>query len=280
MTESIERAAPPTGAPPLSAPLAAAGPAVRTERLTVAYRGRPALSDVDLHIAAGERVALVGPNGAGKSTLLRAIAGLLEPSAGSVELGGTPLASLDRQAIARRLAVVPQLPTLPFSTTVEEVVALGRLPHEHPIRGLRPADRAAIAAAIDRVGVGHLLGRDARELSLGERQLVLLAMAVAQAAPILVLDEPTVHLDLRHQVEVMELLADLNARDGTTIISVLHDIGLAAHFFPRVVVLDKGRLVADGPPREALSEARIREVFGVDPGLVRMPASDMGSTVV
>ena len=143
---------------------------------------------------------------------------------------------------------MPQLPTLPFATTVEEVVALGRLPHEHPIRGLRPADRAAIAAAIDRVGVGHLLGRDARELSLGERQLVLLAMAVAQAAPILVLDEPTVHLDLRHQVEVMELLADLNAREGTTIISVLHDIGLAAHFFPRVVVLDKGRLVADGPP--------------------------------
>ena len=175
---------------------------------------------------------------------------------------------------------MPQLPSLPFSTTVEEVVALGRLPHEHPIRGLRPVDRAAIAAAIDRVGVGHLLGRDARELSLGERQLVLLAMAVAQAAPILVLDEPTVHLDLRHQVEVMELLADLNARDGTTIISVLHDIGLAAHFFPRVVVLEKGRLVADGPPSVSLTPDRIREVFGVDPSLVRLPAGQRGSIVV
>jgi iron complex transport system ATP-binding protein len=254
--------------------------AIRTERLTVAYRGRPALSDVDLHIGAGEPVALVGPNGAGKSTLLRAIAGLVKPSAGTVELGGAPLAGLDRQAIARRLAVVPQLPSLPFSTTVEEVVALGRLPHEHPIRGLRPADRAAVAAAIDRVGVGHLLGRDARELSLGERQLVLLAMAVAQSAPILVLDEPTVHLDLRHQVEVMELLADLNARDGTTVIAVLHDIGLAAHFFPRVVVLDKGRLVADSTPTDALSEARIREVFGVDPSLVRLPAGHTGSAIV
>jgi ABC-type cobalamin/Fe3+-siderophores transport system ATPase subunit len=255
-------------------------PAVRTERLTVAYRGRPALSDVDLHVEAGERLALVGPNGAGKSTLLRAIAGLIEPSAGTVELAGAPLDRLDRLAIARRLAVVPQLPTLPFSTTVEEVVALGRLPHEHPIRGLRPADRAAIAAAIDRVGVGHLLGRDARELSLGERQLVLLAMAVAQAAPILVLDEPTVHLDLRHQVEVMELLADLNLRDGTTIISVLHDIGLAAHFFPRVVVLDKGRLVADGAPGVSLTNDRIREVFGVDPALVRLPAGHQGSPAV
>ena len=254
--------------------------AVRVDRLTVAYRGRPALRDVDLHIEAGECVALVGPNGAGKSTLLRAIAGLVEPVAGSVELAGAPLGGLDRLAIARRLAVVPQLPSLPFSTTVEEVVALGRLPHEHPIRGLRPADRAAVAAAIDRVGVGHLLGRDARELSLGERQLVLLAMAVAQATPILVLDEPTVHLDLRHQVEVMELLTDLNARDGTTIIAVLHDIGLAAHFFPRVVVLENGRLVADGPPIESLSQDRIREVFGVDPALVRLPAGHLGSSIV
>ena len=243
---------------------------IHVERLTVAYRGRPALSDVDLHVAAGERIALVGPNGAGKSTLLRAIAGLVEPAAGSVELDGAPIARLDRLAIARRLAVVPQLPQLPFATTVEEVVALGRLPHEHPIRGLRPSDRAAIAAAIDRVGVGHLLGRDARELSLGERQLVLLALAVAQAAPVLALDEPTVHLDLRHQVEVMELLADLNERDGTTIVAVLHDIGLAAHFFPRVVVLDRGRLVADAPPAEALSVDRIRDVFGVDPAVVRL----------
>ena len=243
---------------------------IHVERLTVAYRGRPALTDVDLHVAAGERIALVGPNGAGKSTLLRAIAGLVEPAAGSVELDGAPIARLDRLAIARRLAVVPQLPQLPFATTVEEVVALGRLPHEHPIRGLRPSDRAAIAAAIDRVGVGHLLGRDARELSLGERQLVLLALAVAQAAPVLALDEPTVHLDLRHQVEVMELLADLNERDGTTIVAVLHDIGLATHFFPRVVVLDRGRLVADAPPEEALSADRIREVFGVDPAVVRL----------
>ena len=246
--------------------------AVRTERLTVAYRGRPALSDAELAIGAGERVALVGPNGAGKSTLLRAIAGLVEPAAGTVELAGAPLAGLDRWAIARRLAVVPQLPSLPFATTVEEVVALGRLPHEHPIRGLRPADRAAIAAAIDRVGVGHLLGRDARELSLGERQLVLLAMAVAQSAPILVLDEPTVHLDLRHQVEVMELLVDLNQRDGTTVIAVLHDVGLAARFFDRIVVLDRGRIVADGPPAAALGDQVIRDVFGVDPALVRLPA--------
>ncbi len=239
--------------------------------LTVAYRGRPALRDIDLHIGKGERVALVGPNGAGKSTLLRAIAGLVEPAVGSVSLGSRPVASIDRVEIARRLAVVPQVAALPFATTVEEVVALGRLPHEHPIRGMRPADRAAVAAAIEQVGVGHLLGRDARELSLGERQLVLLAMAVAQDAPVLVLDEPTVHLDLRHQVEVMELLVDLNERSGTTVLAVLHDLGLAAHFFPRLIVLAGGRVVGDGPPREVLAPDRIRDVFGVDPALVRLP---------
>jgi iron complex transport system ATP-binding protein len=245
---------------------------ISIEAATVTYRGRAALRDISLHIAAGERVAIIGPNGAGKSTLLRLVAGLVAPVTGSVELAGTRIERLDRLAVARRLAVVPQLPSLPFATSVEEVVALGRLPHEHPVRGMRPGDRAAVAAAIERVGVGHLLGRDARELSLGERQLVLLAMAVAQDAPVLVLDEPTVHLDLRHQVEVMELVGDLNTRDGTTILAVLHDLGLAAHFFPRLILLDRGRIVADGPPSEVLAPERIREVFGVDPAFVRLRA--------
>jgi len=150
------------------------------------------------------------------------------------------------------------------------------LPHEDPFRGPRPADRAAIAAAIERVGVGHLLGRDARELSLGERQLVLIALAVAQAAPVLVLDEPTVHLDLRHQVGAMELLVDLNERDGTTIVAVLHDLALAVHFFPRLVLLDAGRIVADGSPAEVLTPDRIRDVFGVDPSFVRLPEGVVG----
>jgi iron complex transport system ATP-binding protein len=241
--------------------------------VTVEYRGRAVVRGVDLDIAAGERVALIGPNGAGKSTLLRVLTGLVKPAAGRASLDGIPIDQLDRGAIARRLAVVPQQATLPFATRVEEVVALGRLPHEDPFRGARPADRAAIAAAIERVGVGHLLGRDARELSLGERQLVLLALAVAQAAPVLVLDEPTVHLDLRHQVGTMELLVDLNMRDGTTILAVLHDLGLAAIFFPRLVLIDAGRIVADGSSAEVLTPDRIRDVFGVDPSIVRLPVA-------
>ena len=246
-------------------------PIVELDSVTVAYRDRRVLHDVSLRIAAGERVALIGPNGAGKSTLLAVVTGLLRPAEGEVRLTGARIQELDRLDIARRLAVVPGAANLPFATRVEEVVALGRLPHEDPFRGPRPADRAAIAAAIERVGVGHLLGRDARELSLGERQLVLLALAVAQAAPVLILDEPTVHLDLRHQVGAMDLLVDLNERDGTTVIAVLHDLALAAHFFPRLILLDGGRVVADGPAAEVLTPARILEVFGVDASFVRLP---------
>jgi iron complex transport system ATP-binding protein len=249
------------------------GPVLHADGVTVEVRTRAILRDVSLDLEAGERVALVGPNGAGKSTLLRVLAGTLRPTSGRVLLGDTPIGQLERPEIARRLAVVPQQTALPFAMRVEEVVALGRLPHEAPLRGTRPADRAATAAAIERVGLGHLMGRDARELSLGERQLVLLALAVAQDAPILLLDEPTVHLDLRHQVEAMELLRDLNERDGTAMVAVLHDLGLATHFFPRLVVIEHGRVIADGPPADVLTDRLIREVFGVEPALVRLAAS-------
>ncbi len=251
-------------------------PALHLDGVTVEARERAILRDVSFSLDHGERVALIGPNGAGKSTILRVLAGTLKPAAGRVQMDGVPLASLDRSSIAKRLAVVPQQTALPFSMRVEEVVALGRLPHEGSLRGSTPADRAAVAAAIDRVGLGHLMGRDARELSLGERQLVLLALAVAQEAPVLLLDEPTVHLDLRHQVEAMELLRDLNERDGTALVAVLHDLGLAAHFFPRLVIVEHGRVIADGPPAEVLTDARIRETFGVEPALVRLAAGVNG----
>jgi ABC-type cobalamin/Fe3+-siderophores transport system ATPase subunit len=248
-------------------------PILALSDVSVAFGSRAVLSGLDLSLAAGERVALVGPNGAGKSTLLRVMAGSLKPGTGSVRLCGDELETIGRKALARSIAVVPELAQLPFAMTVEEVVALGRLPHEPPLTGSRVSDQVAIDGAIERVGAGHLRGRDARTLSLGERQLVFVAVAVAQAAPILVLDEPTAHLDIRHQVDVMELLVDLNERDGTTIVAVLHDLTLAAHFFPRVVVMDGGRIVADGGPSTALAPEAIRKVFGVDPALVHQPVT-------
>jgi iron complex transport system ATP-binding protein len=151
---------------------------------------------------------------------------------------------------------------------VEELVTLGRIPHEHPLRGPGPADRAAVEAAIERVGIRQLVGRDVRQLSLGERQLVVLAMSVAQGTRLLLLDEPTVHLDLRHQVAVMELLTELSEREGVTVLAVLHDVSLASHFFERLLLLNDGRLVVDGAPAEVLTPERIRQVYGIDPRLV------------
>lgn len=244
------------------------GLSVEFRNVGLAYGRRQALAEVDVTIDAGERVCLIGPNGAGKSSLLRCLTGLGQGRTGNVLLDGLPLEELGRLRLAQSVAVVPGNIALPFAMRVDEVVALGRTPYEHPLLGARPADHAAVEAAMSRVGITALRDRDARELSLGERQLVVLAVALAQAGRLLVLDEPTVHLDLRHQVEVMQLLADLNVRDGLTIIAVLHDLGLAAHFFPRLLLLDGGHLVADGPPSEVLTPDRIRDVYRVDPRFV------------
>jgi cobalamin transport system ATP-binding protein len=248
-------------------------PILQASGVTIAYGQRTVVDDATLAIAEGERVALVGPNGAGKSSLLRALTGVLVPKGGSVRLAGDAIEHVGRANLARTIAVVPEVADLPFAMPVVEVVALGRLPHDPPFTGLRSSDVSAIDRAIERVGIEHLRARDVRELSMGERQLVFIAVALAQSAPILIVDEPTAHLDIRHQVDVMQLLVELNVRDGTTIVAVLHDLALAAHFFPRVVVLDGGRIVADGPPAETLDGATIRTVFAVDPALVRLPVA-------
>jgi iron complex transport system ATP-binding protein len=244
------------------------GLAVGLRGVGLAYGARDVLDDVTADIAPGERVCLVGPNGAGKSSLLRCLTGRAPNRRGAISLGGVPLEEMRRERLAAQVAVVPTETVLPFSMRVVEVVALGRVPHEHPLRGLREADRLAVDAAIERVGIEALRQRDVRELSLGERQLVLLGMAIAQGGGLLILDEPTVHLDLRHQVAVMELLVDLNRRDGVTVLAVLHDLGLAAHFFERVLLLDQGRLIGDGPPAEVLAPERIGALYGVDPRFV------------
>jgi iron complex transport system ATP-binding protein len=253
------------------------GATLELRGLTLDYGARRALDSVSAKIGTGEMVALLGPNGAGKSTLLRAVSGTGPGSgarrAGQVLIDDVPLEEYDRAALARRIAVVPGQTRVAFPLRVEELVALGRVPHEHPLLGPRAADRAAVDDAIERVGIAELRGRDVRELSLGERQLAVLAMAVAQAPRLLLLDEPTVHLDLHHQVAVMELLRDLASRDGVTVLAVLHDVSLASHFFGRLLLLDRGRLVADGTPADVLSADRIRDVYRVDPRYVSLAIS-------
>jgi iron complex transport system ATP-binding protein len=247
------------------------GSSLELRDLSVDYGARRALDGVTASFASGELVGLLGPNGAGKSSLLRAVVDQTATGAkrhGQILIDAVPLGEYDRATLARRVAVVPGQTRVAFPLRVEELVALGRVPHEHPLLGPRAADKAAIDSAIERVGIGELRARDLRELSLGERQLAVLAMAVAQGPRLLLLDEPTVHLDLRHQVAVMELLKDLAQRDGVTVVAVMHDVNLSAHFFGRLLLLDHGRLVADGRPSEVLTPERIRTVYGVDPALI------------
>ena len=240
---------------------------IDVEGLGLRYGRTDVLADIDMHIEAGERLCLVGPNGAGKSSLLRCLTGLAKPTRGSIRLDGQPLGEIERAAIARIISVVPGQVDLPFSMRVEEVVRLGRLPHENPFSGANEQDHQAVDAAIERVGIQKLRGRDVQQLSMGERQLVLVAMAVAQGGRLIVLDEPTVHLDLRHQVEVLTLLMRLTEA-GLTVLAVLHDLSLASHFFARLVLLDEGRVLADGAPGQVLSAERIRDVYRVDPRFV------------
>jgi iron complex transport system ATP-binding protein len=219
---------------------------------------------LDLDIAPGEYLAVVGPNGAGKTSLLRLVAGLLEPSAGGVWLDGAPLARLSRRALARRIAYVPQLRPLSVPLTVEEVVLSGRYPHLEPMQwALRASDFAAVEAALKRTGLEALRDRPLDQLSGGERQSVYIAAALAQGGEILLLDEPTTHLDPRHQRDIARLLVELQAAPGLrpTILFATHDLDFAAHLAIRVLALRSGRVVACDSPRRVLRPAALRELF-------------------
>jgi iron complex transport system ATP-binding protein len=219
------------------------------------------LRDINLCVEAGEMVGLLGPNGSGKTTLLKLASGILKPTQGEVTLGGTSLPHLGRKLVARSVAVVPQQFHIPFAFTAGEIVTLGRIPYIRAFAGEAPADIRAVAAAMEMVGIGQLARRRFDELSGGERQKVVLAMALAQEPKLLVLDEPTAHLDITHQVETLELVRHLNVERGLTVIAAMHDLNLASLFFDRLVLLKDGRISAEGTPAQVLTQDRIREVF-------------------
>lgn len=236
---------------------------IQLRNLGVRYGSHSALGGVDLELPAGAMVALVGPNGAGKSSLLRAVAGLVEPVEGGVTLEGRPLASIPRKELARLLALVPQTTVYAFPFTVEEVVQMGRFPYQSGLGLDEEKHREVVEECLAATGTAALRGRRIHELSGGEQQRVRLAQALAQRSRYLLLDEPTAHLDLAFQIEVLRLLQRLNAEQGLTVVVSLHDLNLAAGFCSRIVMLGQGRLVAHGPPAEVFTAERIETVFGV-----------------
>ena len=229
--------------------------------LAAGYGARSVLQGLDLVLEPGVLVALVGPNGAGKSTLLRALAGLIRPTAGAVTLDGIDLATLSRAALAARIAVVPQTFDTLFPFTVREIVALGRSARLGLFARPTASDAAAVARAIDAQDLGPLVDRRLDALSGGERQRVVLAMALAQEADVLLLDEPTAHLDPAHQIGIVRRAAELARSRGVIALAVLHDLNLAA-LADRVVVLDAGRIVGDGAPATTLRADLVERVFG------------------
>ena len=237
-----------------------------------AYDGIPALDGVTVDVHAGEMLGVVGPNGSGKTTLLRVLDALLRPTRGAVRLEGADLTTLSRKAVAQAIGVVPQASAAGFGFTTQEIVTRGRAPHLHPLAPESADDEAAVHHAMERTNTWQLRHRPIDTLSGGERQRVLLARALAQTPRVLLLDEPTAHLDLKYQLEMMALVHALT-RDGLAVVAAVHDLNLAAHFCDRLVVLNRGRIAAVGTPAEVLTAATLLAVYGTEVVVERHPAT-------
>jgi len=241
--------------------------AVTLDDVTVELGGRPVVDGIDLEVARGEWLALIGPNGGGKTTLLRAIARLVS-FAGSIALEGRPTATMRRAELSRLLAVVPQEPSTPPWLTVGEYVLLGRTPHLGALAKEGRRDREAAARALARLDLLAYGDRLLGTLSGGEKQRAVVARALAQEARIVLLDEPTAALDIGHQQQALDLLDVLRAESGLTLVSAMHDLTLAAQYADRMVLLDRGRVVADGFPRDVLTEEAIARHYGAAADIV------------
>ncbi|MFN8221918.1 MAG: ABC transporter ATP-binding protein [Gaiellales bacterium] len=241
--------------------------------LRLAYERLEVASDLSIEIPTGRITAIIGANACGKSTLLRALARLLKPKAGVVHLDGHDIHRLRTKEVARRLGMLPQTPSAPDGITVADLVARGRYPHQTWLSQWSREDDDAIAEAMQATGVAELAGRPVDELSGGQRQRVWIAMALAQGTEILLLDEPTTFLDLAHELEVLDLLVELNAQRGRTIVIVLHQLNQACRYAHHLIAMKSGTIVAQGTPGEVVTTELVRTVFDLDSHVLPDPAS-------
>jgi cobalamin transport system ATP-binding protein len=248
--------------------------AVGLDNVSIALGGTPIVHGVTAAVEHGEWVAVIGPNGAGKTTLLRAIASLVSFD-GAIELHGDDLRTLPHRERARRVALVAQIPTMPPEMSVREYVLLGRTPYIGYLASERRSDHDATDAAIERLELGPLAQRRLSSLSGGERQRAVLARALAQDAPLLLLDEPTSALDVGRQQQALEIVDELRVTEGLTVLSAMHDLTLAGQYADRLLLLDHGRLVADGPARQVLTRALISTHYRAEVRIVGDPESGL-----
>lgn len=253
---------------------------LQIQQVYFSYLDGLVLHNISLSIKAGEMIGLLGPNGSGKTTLIKLASGVLKPNQGEIKLAGSSLGRLSRKAIACSVAVVPQQFNIPFAFTTTEVVMLGRTPFFRAFAEESKGDKQFVSDALELVGISELKERRFDELSGGERQKVILAMALAQQPKLLLLDEPTVHLDIAHQVEILELVRGLNVERGLTVIAAMHDLNLASLYFDRLILLKEGRVSADGTPAQVLTEDRIMEVFSALVKVAPHPATRVPHIVI
>ncbi|MEV7353551.1 ABC transporter ATP-binding protein [Kitasatospora sp. NPDC088264] len=246
--------------------------------LDLRYGDRTIVDGLDLELPGGAVTAIVGPNACGKSTLLRGLVRLLDPAAGTVTLDGSDIHRMSARALAKRMGLLPQQPVTPEAITVEALVRLGRYPHQRMLSPWSKTDQAAVEDALARTGTAELREQQVDRLSGGQRQRAWIALALAQDTELLLLDEPTTFLDLRHQLDVLDLVADLHAEAGRTVVMVLHDLGQAARYADHLVVLKDGRLAAAGPPAEVLTADLVEAVFQVPCRVV--PDPETGTPLV
>ncbi|MGE7370685.1 ABC transporter ATP-binding protein [Neorhizobium sp. NPDC001467] len=237
--------------------------ALTADQLTLGYGERTVINALSLDFPAGQMTAILGPNGCGKSTLLRALARLIVPAAGKVRLGGEDVFAMDTRALARQLAILPQSSKAPEGITVGDLVRRGRTPWRGLFSPWSEADAAAVSGALNEVGLADLSDRPIDQLSGGQRQRAWIALVLAQNTSCLLLDEPTTWLDLAHQIEVLSLIRKRNRDQAVTVVTVLHDLNLAARFYDRLVLLGPNGMVAAGSPQDVLTQENLATAFGL-----------------
>lgn len=247
---------------------------LKAENLSLGYHDHTVIKDLAIELKRGDMTTILGPNGCGKSTLLKALARLVKPSNGRVTLDGRDVHALNSRALAREMAILPQSPLAPEGITVGDLVKRGRTPWRGFLSPWSEEDSKACSDALEAVGLADMTDRPVQELSGGQRQRAWIALVLAQSAPLLLLDEPTTYLDLVHQIDVLSLLHRRNVDDGLTVISVLHDLNLAARFSDTLILLGHHGLVAIGTPEQVITPENLEKSFGLKSKVVPDPVTD------
>ncbi|MEW9096031.1 MAG: ABC transporter ATP-binding protein [Clostridiaceae bacterium] len=244
---------------------------IKVENLSIAYDESIIVKDLNISIPKGKVTTIIGPNGCGKSTILKTIGRIMKPKSGMIYINGEDIRKLSTKDIAKKMAVLPQSPQAPGGLAVEELVAYGRYPHQKGLGNLKSQDKEIIDWALEATKISEFAHRSVDTLSGGQRQRVWIAMALAQQTDLILLDEPTTYLDLSHQLEVLELLYDLNKKQGCTIVMVIHDLNLAARFADYMIAVRSGEVISSGTPDIVMTPPVLKKTFNIDAEIVKDP---------